>query len=77
MRPDEHELRRGTVYGFLAYAIWGVFPLYFHALQPAGAWEILAHRIVWTLVFCAGVLVARRDLAWSRQLVARPAWPPA
>ena len=72
MRPDEHELRRGTVYGFLAYAIWGVFPLYFHALQPAGAWEILAHRIVWTLVFCAGVLVARRDLAWSRQLVARP-----
>jgi chloramphenicol-sensitive protein RarD len=71
--PDaQGELRRGTVYGFLAYAIWGVFPLYFHALQPAGAWEILAHRIVWTLVFCAGVLLVRRDLAWSRQLVARP-----
>jgi chloramphenicol-sensitive protein RarD len=71
--PDaQGELRRGTVYGFLAYAIWGVFPLYFHSLQPAGAWEILAHRIVWTLVFCAGVLLVRRDLAWSRQLVARP-----
>jgi chloramphenicol-sensitive protein RarD len=68
--PDE--IRRGTTYGFLAYAIWGVFPLYFHALQPAGAWEILAHRIVWTLVVCAGVLLVRRDLAWSRQLVARP-----
>ncbi|MDF2093193.1 EamA family transporter RarD [Knoellia sp. 3-2P3] len=73
MSPDaQGELRRGTTYGFLAYAIWGVFPLYFHALKPAGAWEILAHRIVWTLVFCALILLVRRDLAWSRQLVARP-----
>jgi chloramphenicol-sensitive protein RarD len=68
----DDEVRRGTGYGFLAYAIWGVFPLYFHALKPAGAWEILAHRIVWTLVFCAAILLVRRDLAWSRQLVARP-----
>jgi chloramphenicol-sensitive protein RarD len=69
---EREELRRGTAYGFLAYAIWGVFPLYFAALKPAGAWEILAHRIVWTLVFCAFILLVRRDLAWSRQLVARP-----
>jgi chloramphenicol-sensitive protein RarD len=69
---DQGELRRGTIYGFLAYAIWGVFPLYFHALKPSGAWEILAHRIVWTLVLCLAVLGVRRDLAWSRQLVARP-----
>jgi chloramphenicol-sensitive protein RarD len=69
---DQGELRRGTIYGFLAYAIWGVFPLYFHALKPSGAWEILAHRIVWTLVLCLAVLGIRRDLAWSRQLVARP-----
>ena len=73
MSGDEREeLRRGTVYGFLAYAIWGVFPLYFAALKPAGAWEILAHRILWTLVLCAGVLAIRRDLAWSRQLLRRP-----
>jgi len=61
---DGGETRRGTAYGFLAYGIWGVFPLYFHALKPSGAFEILAHRIIWTLVFCAGVLLARRDLAW-------------
>ena len=73
MSPDDQgELRRGTIYGFLAYAIWGVFPLYFHALKPSGAWEILAHRIVWTLLLCLVVLGIRRDLAWSRQLVARP-----
>lgn len=66
------ELRKGTLRGFLAYAIWGVFPLYFDALRPAGAWEILAHRIVWTLLLCLGILVFQRDLAWSRQLLARP-----
>lgn len=70
MSPDEN--RRGTAYGLLAYAIWGIFPLYFNALKPAGAWEILAHRIIWTLVFCAGVLLVRRDLGWARALVARP-----
>lgn len=73
MTPDFNgELRRGTMFGFLAYAIWGVFPLYFHALRPAGAWEILAHRILWTLLLCAVVLLVRRDLAWTRQLLARP-----
>jgi chloramphenicol-sensitive protein RarD len=66
------EVRRGTAYGLLAYGIWGVFPLYFDALRPAGAWEILGHRIVWTLVLCAGILLLRRDLAWARMLVARP-----
>ena len=64
--PEAEEIRRGTAYGFLAYGIWGLFPLYFHALEPAGAWEILAHRILWTLVLCAAVLLLRRDLAWVR-----------
>lgn len=66
---DDGELRRGTLYGFLAYGIWGLFPLYFAALAPAGAWEILAHRILWTLAVCAVVLVAVRDLSWVRPLV--------
>ncbi|MFQ6172341.1 EamA family transporter RarD [Oryzobacter sp. R7] len=65
----DDELRRGTLFGFLAYGIWGLFPLYFAALAPAGAWEILAHRILWTLAFCAVVLVAVRDLSWVRPLV--------
>jgi chloramphenicol-sensitive protein RarD len=66
------EERRGAAYGLLAYAIWGAFPLYFAALKPAGAWEILSHRILWTLLLCALVLLARRDLGWTRQLWQRP-----
>ncbi len=70
MRGDEE--RRGAAYGLLAYAIWGVFPLYFAALRPAGAWEILSHRILWTLLLCGAVLLVRRDLRWMRQLRDRP-----
>lgn len=58
------ETRRGSAYVLAAYLIWGLFPLYFDALKPAGALEILAHRIVWTLVFCALILVLRRDVQW-------------
>ncbi len=66
------DARRGTAYGAGAYVIWGAFPLYFHLLAPAGAWEILAHRILWTLLFCGAVLVARRELAWFRSVLGNP-----
>ena len=66
------DARRGTIYGATAYAIWGVFPLYFHLLAPAGAWEILAHRIVWTLLFCVVVLAVRRDFGWWRSVFGNP-----
>lgn len=36
--------------------MWGVFPLYFRALRPAGAVEVLAHRIVWSLISVAVLL---------------------
>src|SRR3954468_6336442 len=41
--------------------MWGFFPLYWPLLEPAGAVEILAHRIVWSMVVIAvAVLVMRR-----------------
>jgi len=49
--------RRGFWLGFLAYLTWGFFPLYWPLLAPAGAVEILAHRIVWSLV-AVGALIA-------------------
>lgn len=70
--PAGTEVGRGTILGLAAYAIWGLFPLYFHALQPAGAWEILAHRILWTLVFCAAALLVTRELTWLASQLRRP-----
>jgi chloramphenicol-sensitive protein RarD len=65
------EVGRGTLLGFAAYGIWGLFPLYFDALKPAGPWEILAHRILWTLLFCLLLLAVTRDVAWVRPLLRR------
>ncbi|GGB28500.1 protein RarD [Flexivirga endophytica] len=62
----------GATYGFLAYLIWGAFPLYFNALKPAGAWEVLSHRIVWTLVVCLVALAVTRNLSFLRRLAASP-----
>ena len=40
-----------------AYLCWGLFPLYWPLLDPAGSLEALAHRIVWSLVFVGLLLV--------------------
>jgi chloramphenicol-sensitive protein RarD len=56
--------RRGTGYGLTAYLLWGIFPLYFHALRRSGAVEILLHRVLWSLAVCAGVLTVTR--AWPQ-----------
>jgi chloramphenicol-sensitive protein RarD len=51
---------RGLAYGVGAYAIWGVLPLFFLLLRPATAVEIVAWRIVLSLVFCALLLTVTR-----------------
>ncbi|WP_329518573.1 EamA family transporter RarD [Spirillospora sp. NBC_01491] len=58
-------------FGFAAYALWGLFPLYWPLLKPAGAVEILAHRIMWSLVAVLAMLAVRRHWAWVRSLTVR------
>jgi chloramphenicol-sensitive protein RarD len=53
--------------------LWGLFPLYWPLLEPAGAAEILAHRIVWSVLFAAGLLALTGGFAWLRTLGARRA----
>lgn len=55
-RPHRNN-RRGLLYGLSAYGLWGLLPLYFTALMPSGAWEIVSARVVFALVLCL-VLVA-------------------
>lgn len=63
------------LYGLLAYVLWGAFAAYFPLLEPAGAVEILSHRIIWTLVTMLLVLLARRRLS-SLKLITRRMWAP-
>jgi chloramphenicol-sensitive protein RarD len=46
------------LYAIGAYGTWGMFPVFFPLLQPATAPEVLAHRIVWTALFMAVVLIS-------------------
>ena len=52
--------RLGLAAGIGAYVLWGVLPLYFPLLQPAGAVEIIANRVVWSLLFCVLLLGVTR-----------------
>ncbi|MGH3389582.1 MAG: EamA family transporter, partial [Actinomadura sp.] len=61
-------MRRGMFYGIAAYGMWGLFPLYWPILKPAGATEILAHRIMWSLLVVLGILAVRRRFSWLRTL---------
>jgi chloramphenicol-sensitive protein RarD len=65
-------LRRGYLFGFLAYTCWGFFPLYWKLLEPARPMEILAHRIVWSAAFVALLLLAMRNWRFLRLLARRP-----
>jgi chloramphenicol-sensitive protein RarD len=51
---------RGLLFAVSAYLMWGLFPLYWPLLEPANSFEIVAHRAIWTLVFCIIVLLSSK-----------------
>lgn len=66
------EHRTGLLLGFSAYGMWGLLPLYWNALEPAGAVEVLAHRMVWSLPTALVILVLLRRWSWIRPLAREP-----
>ena len=66
--PAGSEDRKGLIFGLVAYGLWGLFPLYWPLLKPAGPIEILAHRMAWSLLVVVVLLVARRNWSWIGQL---------
>ena len=67
------QLRLGYLYGIGAYALWGFMPLYIKLLPPAVPVEVLAHRVIWSVVFVAVVLFAVRGWRPLWRLAGRPA----
>ena len=51
---------RGYLYGIAAYSFWGLFPLFFRALDSSGPLEIVANRVIWSFVFAAALLLLLR-----------------
>jgi chloramphenicol-sensitive protein RarD len=61
--------KRGVGYALAAYGLWGVLPLYFVALDPADALEILAWRIIFSLVLCLVLVSATGHLVATLRLL--------
>ncbi|MFN2518335.1 MAG: EamA family transporter RarD [Jatrophihabitantaceae bacterium] len=70
MPEAEDDARRGLVYGASAYLLWGLFPLYWPLLEPAGTVEILAQRMAWSLVVIALILGVTRGYGRVREVLA-------
>ena len=64
------EVGKGTLYGTFAYLLWGSFPLYFKLLDASAPLEILAHRVLWSLLACLIALAAVRSFGELRAVLA-------
>ena len=66
----------GLLYGVSAYVMWGLLPLYWKIVENAGAFEILAHRGIWSLLLCLLLLAVRKqiksaiEMVWKRRTIA-------
>ena len=62
----------GILYAATAYILWGLFPIYFKALQNVAPLEILWHRIAWAFVFLIIVLTVLRQWSWMAKVARQP-----
>ncbi len=62
--------RSGALYGVAAYLMWGLFPLYWPLLEPSVPLEVLAHRVLWSLVVVIVLLAVTGRLGSVRSLLA-------
>lgn len=64
-------MRSGLLFGAGAYVMWGMFPAFFPLLKPAGAVEVLAHRIIWSFALMVVVVAAVRRLGDVKAITGR------
>jgi len=69
-------VNKGILYGIGAYALWGLFPLYWKQLHDVDALQVIGHRIGWsfilllTYILVTGEWKAFRSVAFSRKTIA-------
>jgi len=68
---SHRDVRRGFAFGVAAYGLWGVLPIYFKAIADVPAFDIVAHRVLWSLPFLAVLLTVSRGWSEVRQAVRR------
>ncbi|MBN2411074.1 EamA family transporter RarD [candidate division KSB1 bacterium] len=61
-------MRKGFIYAVTAYLLWGLLPVYWKAIKIIPPYEILFHRMCWTFMCCAILLVYKRHWSWVVKL---------
>ena len=62
MEHNKENYIKGLLYAIFCYSAWGIFPLYWKMLLVVPAEQILAHRVIWSLVFLAiAILIMRKS----------------
>ena len=59
----------GFWFAFGAYALWGLLPIFWKLLQAVPSFQILLHRMVWSLGFLLLILLIQNDWRWLRPLL--------
>jgi len=71
-QPSPSTVRAGSLYAVLAYGAWGLLPIYWKLFQQSSPVEVLCHRMIWSLVFLTGILMAQRRQAEVGALLRSP-----
>lgn len=78
MNASEQKLDRGGVIAALAaFGFWGLVPIYYKGLESVGAWEVLAHRVIWSvplLIIFLSIRDRRQFLSKLRLPLSSIAW---
>ena len=53
MNIQTNQMQNAYFLAAAAYGIWGILPIYWKMMTPASSTEVLAHRMIWSLVICA------------------------
>lgn len=69
MKAPPSTSRAGLLFAISAYGLWGILPAYFLLLKPAGPFEVVAFRILMSLVFCALLITVTRSWPRFRELL--------
>lgn len=65
-------MRKGVLAALTAYTLWGFFPIYWKTIKVVPAYEILCHRIIWSLLFLITLLLLTKRWKWLKPLSLKP-----
>lgn len=72
IKSQHTEAQIGIGYALLAFSAWGFLPIYWKLLDTLPSLEILAHRMVWSVLFLLGLLAVQKRLGEFRDLLKNP-----